>query len=167
MVRRPVRFFVSYARKDARLVQGLLDVLHIHFKASARYDYVAWDDRQLLAGERWDDRIREEIRSCDFGLLFLSPAFLASDYIKDNELPLLLDGGRIVPVGLKPIDFTLHQSLTLDEYQVFRLRTTKGQWWYSDLRAASHREDFVLELFRQIEARLSAAAALTAPRGVK
>ena len=157
MVRRPVRFFVSYAQKDARLVNGLLEFLRIHFKASAKYDYTAWDDGRLLAGERWHERIQEEVRNCDFGLLFLSPAFLASDYIKDNELPLLLAGGLIVPVGLKPIDFTLHQALSLDEYQVFRLRTSKGQWWYSDLRVASHREDFALELFRQIEARLSAA----------
>jgi hypothetical protein len=157
MVRRPVRFFVSYARKDARLVQGLLEFLRTHFKASAKYDYTAWDDGRLLAGERWHERIQEEVRSCDFGLLFLSPAFLASDYIKKDELPPLLAAGRIVPVGLKPVDFELHASGSLDEYQVFRLRTSRGQWWYSDLRVASHREDFALELFRQIEARLAAA----------
>jgi hypothetical protein len=156
MVRRPVRFFVSYAQKDARLVHGLLGLLAFHFKASARYDYSAWDDRQLIAGERWHERIQEEIRDCDFGLLFLSPAFLASDYIKESELPPLLAGGQIVPVSLKPVDFTLHKSLSLDAYQVFRLRTMNGRTWsYSELRVSSHREDFVLELFRQIEARLS------------
>jgi hypothetical protein len=163
MVRRPVRFFVSRAEGDARLVDGLLDLLRLHFKASAAHDYVAWESRHLLAGERWHERVQEAIRDCDFGLLFLSPAFLASDYIKEHELPPLLEGGRIVPVGLKPVDFTLHESLSLDDYQVFRLRTSKGQWWYSDLRARSHREDFALELFRQIEARLSAAR-LAGPR---
>jgi hypothetical protein len=162
MVRRPVRFFVSYAEKDARLVTGLLDLLAPHLKASAAHDYTIWDFRRLLVGERWHERIQEEIRNCDFGLLFLSPAFLASDYIKDHELPPLLAGGRIVPVGLKPLDFKLHACLSLDEYQVFRLRIPSGRYWYSELRA-QHREAFALELFRQIEARLSAASA-SAPR---
>jgi hypothetical protein len=163
LVRRPVRFFVSYAEVDARLVKGLLDLLQSHFKASATYDYVAWDFHQLLAGERWHERIQEEIRNCDFGLLFLSPAFLASDYIKENELPPLLEGGRIVPVGLKPLDFKLHHCLSLDEYQVLRLRIPSGHArWYSELRG-QHREAFALELFRQIEGRLSTTP-LTLPR---
>lgn len=161
MVRRPVRFFVSYAEKDARLVTGLLDLLQLNFKASKAHDYAVWEFHRLLVGERWHERIQEQIRNCDFGLLLLSPAFLASGYIKEYELPPLLAGGQIVPVGLKPVDFKLHASLSLDEYQVFRLRTTNGQWWYSDLRVASHREAFALDLFRQIEAHLSAAPSAT------
>jgi hypothetical protein len=163
MVRRPVRFLASYAEKDARLVTGLLDLLGPHLQASAAHEYVTWDFHRLLAGERWHERIQEEIRNCDFGLLFLSPEFLASEYIKEHELPPLLAGGRIVPVGLKPVDFKLHKCLSLDEYQVLRLRIPSGHArWYSELRG-QHREAFVLELFRQIEARLSNTA-VAAPR---
>jgi hypothetical protein len=158
-MRHPARFFVSYARKDSRLVSGLLDLLAPLFKASRAIDYTVWEFRQLLVGERWDERIQAEIAACDFGLLCLSPEFLASDYIRENEIPALLRREGIVPVGLKPVDFKLHDWLTLDAYQRFRLRSPRGgERWFSELRGAD-RDAFALELFRQIEARLAALTA--------
>jgi hypothetical protein len=152
--RRTFQYFVAFAEKDSRPVSGLLDLLRLHFKASKANDYLEWECHRLLAGERWHDRIQEAIVACDFSLLCLSPAFLASDYVKEHEIPPLLQQGRIIPIGLKPYDGNLHQCLSLDERQVFRLRTTSGRlYWYSELRG-SDREAFALDLFRQIEERL-------------
>lgn len=154
-MRATTRLFVSYAEKNAPLVSSLLDLLVPHFKASRANDYAVWDFHRLLAGERWHERIQAEIATCDFGLLFLSPEFLASSYITEQEIPPLLRRKGIIPVGLKPIDFQLHDLRSLDEYQLFRLRTARGQLrWYSGLRGAD-REAFAFELFRQIEARLA------------
>ena len=154
-MRSQVRFFCSYASKDARLVSSLLDRLLPHLKASRAHEYVVWEFHRLLTGERWHERIQEEIEACDFGLLFLSPDFLASDYIRKEELPPLLERKGIVPVGLKPVDLRLSDAQSLDAYQLFRLRTAGGQLrWYSEARGAD-RDAFALELFRQIEGRLA------------
>jgi TIR domain len=155
-MRQKIRFFCSYAEKDSQLVSAFLDALFPHFKASRAYEYAIWDFHRLLAGEPWHDRIQAEIAACDFGLLFLSPAFLASDYIAKEEIPPLMNREGIVPIGLKPVDFHLHDGQSLDDYQVFRFRTPRrGLCWFSELRGAD-REAFVFELFRQIEARLAA-----------
>lgn len=153
-MRKQVRFFCSYASKDSRLVRRLLDLLLPHLKASRDHEHVLWLDLQLRAGERWNERIQEELARCDFGMLFLSPEFLASDYIRTHEVPPLL-GKRIIPVGLKPVD-SRHQDLqSLGDYQLFRLRTANGQLrWFSESRGAD-RDAFALELFRQIEGRLA------------
>lgn len=154
-MREQVRFFCSYASKDSRLVTSLLDLLLPHLDASRAFEYVVWEFHKLLAGERWHERVQEELAACDFGMLFLSPEFLASRYIRTDELPALLRREGIIPVGLKPVDFRLHDVRTLDEYQVFRLRTPRGQVrWFSELRGAD-RDAFALELFRQIEGRLA------------
>jgi TIR domain len=156
-MRQSVRFFNSYAEKDSRLVEGMLELLEPHCTASRAYDYRFWDFHRLLAGERWDERIQSEIAACDFGLLLLSPRLLASRYIRENEVPALLQRRGVVPVGLKPLDFKLQDWLSLDALQLFRLRTPRGRLrCYSELRGAD-RDAFALELFRQIERRLAEA----------
>jgi hypothetical protein len=146
--------FVSYARKDSRLVEELLDLLQPHLKASRRHEYLDWEDHRLLAGQQWHDRIQSEIAASRLGLLCISPEFLASNYIRENEVPALLQRPGIIPVGLKPVDLLLHDWHSLDQYQLFRLRTPRGEvQWFSQLRGAG-RDAFALELFRQIEGRL-------------
>lgn len=154
-MRKQVRFFCSCASRDSRLVTGLLDLLLPHMTASRRFEYDVWAFHKLLPGERWHERVQEEIERCDFGMLFLSPAFLSSDYIREHELPALLRRKGIIPVGVKPVDSGLHDLQSLDEYQLFRLRTPRGQLrFFSELRGAD-RDAFALELFRQIEGRLA------------
>lgn len=154
-MRKQVRFFCSYASKDSRLVDGLLGLLLPHLDASRAFKYRVWEFHKLLAGERWHERVQEEVATCDFGMLFVSPEFLASRYIRTDELPALLRRKGVLPVGLKPVDLKLTDVRTLDEYQIFRLRTLRGQVrWFSELRGPD-RDAFALELFRQIEGRLA------------
>jgi hypothetical protein len=152
-MRRPVTCFVSYASKDRAPVTRLLELLAPHLHSSRRCDYAPFEFSQLRAGERWHERLQAELRRCDFGLLCLSPEFLASGYITREELPHFLGerGKPFLPVGLKPLDFTYHDWRTLDQYQLFRL---DGRW-FSELRGA-RRDAFALELFRHVEDRLAA-----------
>ncbi|HPS77268.1 MAG TPA: toll/interleukin-1 receptor domain-containing protein [Thermoanaerobaculaceae bacterium] len=147
---RMTRVFASYASADEDLACRLLELLEEHLRASRR-GYGMWEFRRLLVGERWHERIQEEIAACDVGLLLLSPAFLASEYIARHELPHFVEGeGKpIVPVGLKLVDLARHDHKGLADYQVFRLDGRS----FSQLRTPG-RERFVLDLFRQIEARV-------------
>lgn len=158
MGKQDVHVFVSYARANKYLASRLLK----HFKeqagASKRIRYLFWQDRDILVGEDWQPAIEKALEQCTLGFLLISPAFLGSQYISENELPRFV-GGRakpVVPVMLQPVDPKLHDLKGLEEKQVFRLDRPS----FSEPKAfadcmGSRRDDFALELFRLVEARLA------------
>ena len=50
----------------------------------------AWTDRDLKPGDKWEEVIGAQMANADIGVLLVTPAFLASDFIFENELPALL-----------------------------------------------------------------------------
>ena len=81
---RPVPMFVSYSRENAAWCRRLLPVL----KVKANVDTLQpWHDTELKAGDRWDKEIRAELERMHIFLCLVSYQFLASDYIRDVELP--------------------------------------------------------------------------------
>jgi hypothetical protein len=99
--------FICYARKDnddadpnTRWLDRLMEQLEpLGLQNEAR----AWSDQQIEMGDFWDAAIQEKLRKAKAAVLLLSPAFLASKYIKNSELPVLLkrakdDGLKILPV---------------------------------------------------------------------
>jgi hypothetical protein len=96
--------FISYSHKDEvwkdRLVahlgvlqqEGVLDV---------------WDDRRIVAGEDWYQKIKEVINRASVVVLLVSADFLTSNFILSEEVPRLLErkdeeGLRIFPVIIRP-----------------------------------------------------------------
>jgi internalin A len=78
-----VRVFVSYAHKDERQLQRLdliLDVLEY------QHGLVPWRDKRLIAGDEWEDEIRQRLEDMDIFLFIASQRSLVSPYIRDNEL---------------------------------------------------------------------------------
>ncbi|MGH8570092.1 MAG: TIR domain-containing protein [Gammaproteobacteria bacterium] len=64
-------------------------------------------DRDIGLGDDWHARIQADLNRAGAAVLLVSLAFLASEYIRNNELPVLLpraktQGLRIVPVILRP-----------------------------------------------------------------
>ena len=103
-MRTPIQFFVSYAHTDRQPASTCLNLLTQQLAPSRRYDYTLWRDTELLAGERWHDDIQHALDLCHLGLLLISPAFLSSDYITQDELPRFLGRAAkpIIPVMLLP-----------------------------------------------------------------
>src|SRR5437870_624024 len=87
---RPLRFFVSYAHEDQKLKADLLRNLFTFLRTYPRARFELWTDGEILPGKEWRAAIQNALRACDFGLLLVSPAFLASKFIMENELPYLL-----------------------------------------------------------------------------
>jgi hypothetical protein len=46
-----------------------------------------WYDRMIEPGTKWDDSIKEEMRSADVIIFLLSPDFIATNYIFESEIP--------------------------------------------------------------------------------
>jgi len=99
-----VNIFISHARQDYTWVQRLQVLLRPLARSQHLQVFSASDD--IPVGVRWDDVIEESIRRADIAIMLISPSYLASDYIRSNELRVLLDrqrGGRIalLPVALE------------------------------------------------------------------
>ncbi|MBO0930865.1 leucine-rich repeat domain-containing protein [Fibrella aquatilis] len=96
----PKRIFFSYAHADAQYRREL----DVHFAALKRGQYVeTWHDMEITPGEDWDKRIKDEIDRADLVLALISPDFMNSSYIWDQELPRMAE--KFVPIFLRPCDF--------------------------------------------------------------
>ena len=107
--------FISYAHEDnesadpsKRWLNRLLQHLQpLVFQRQVRM----WSDTAIETGERWHESIQTQLLSAKVAVLLVSPAFLASEYIRDSELPVLLmkaqdRGVTVLPIILRRCLFT-------------------------------------------------------------
>ncbi|MGH2771293.1 MAG: toll/interleukin-1 receptor domain-containing protein [Actinomycetota bacterium] len=119
------RGFLSHAHEDRRLVERFRRLLDDRLAIDRSLDFSIWWDADILVGELWDNRIREAMATADFGLLAISPAFLASPYIATVEIPTIVNDPAmlVIPVGLQSVDFARSDLHGLEAHQIFRFRT--------------------------------------------
>jgi len=148
--KRLVRYFVSYAHTDHKCVEELIGHLQANFKISKRFAYQKWIDRDLLVGGEWRVQIQKAIAQADFGLILVSTNFLASDFVRTAELPVLLNSKLSIPVALMPVDYENHDLGGIESLQMFFYHSPDNNRWLPYTKCSSG-YDFALELFRQIE----------------
>lgn len=106
--------FISYARSDnessepsKRWLNRLLEYLQplvIQDRISV------WSDTEIEAGEQWEKSLKAQLLNANAAVLLISPAFLGSKYIRNNELPALLmramhKGTTVLPIILRHSPF--------------------------------------------------------------
>jgi TIR domain-containing protein len=115
-VPRPVRLFISHSHRDAAFVKRLTHVLDGH---GLSY----WYSRHHIVGaQQWHDEIGRALTRCNWFVLVLSPAAVASKWVKHELLFALeerayLDHIVILSVRrarYKRLSWTLHQSQWVD-----------------------------------------------------
>lgn len=152
-----VRVFVSYARANKALALRFLERFEEQAAPSRHYDYRFWRDDRILVGEDWHAEIQRALDRSQLGVLLISPAFLASQYIDRHELPAFVGRGAkpTIPVMLQPVDLERHDLKGLQEKQIFRLdgERFKQPKAYGEC-SGNQRERFAAALFRQVEQRL-------------
>lgn len=141
--------FVSYSHQDEEFLRR--DSL-LGFLSGLRHVGVEfWTDQEIPAGAAWDAAIRAQIADADVALLLVSQAFLDSEYVRDEELRLLLDRRRaqglvVLPVLLSPCDWRAHPWLSSLQFLPRDGRTVKED--YRD-------EGARLRLYAQLRGELS------------
>src|ERR1700761_1055745 len=86
--------FICYAHKDNDSPdpsKRWLDRLLEHLESLGLQDLGStWSAQRLEIGDSWDASIKSQLQQARAAVLLVSPAFLASRYIRNSELPVLL-----------------------------------------------------------------------------
>lgn len=164
--RRKVRDFLSYAHADSADVTrptGLLDPL---LTAAADFHFERWSDHQIRLGKPWRGEIDQALEQCDFGLMLVSPRFVASTFIGEKEVPPLLRKSIVIPVALHEIPFDGSLRLWGMEQLQFFLHENQPFDYFERER---DQRAFANQLFRRLlqELRTAASPAATPPQAAQ
>ena len=111
------KVFISYSHKDVRYLHELVEHL-AYYERNNLIEF--WSDEKISAGAQWREEIKRAIDLTKVAVLLISPSFLASTFIAENELPPLLhaaekEGAIILPVIVRSSNF---EDTELAKFQV-------------------------------------------------
>ena len=105
--------FISYSHKDKKW----LERLRVMLKPLVRKGSVnVWDDTNIQPGSLWKEEIKKALDRTKVAVLLVSPDFLASDFIVEDELPGLLDNADVT-VLLVALSACLVNETEIAKYQ--------------------------------------------------
>lgn len=108
-LRAAAKVFVSYAHEDEPFKDALGTMLSL-LQRQGVLEF--WHDRRIEPGASWRAGIEAAAAECDMAILLVSPDFLASSFIQDEELPTLLRRRlTVVPVIVRPCPWADHPAL--------------------------------------------------------
>lgn len=109
------RVFISYSHKD----EYFKDELVIALSGLQRRGIIdVWHDRRVdEAGDEWYQSIQDAMNNYDLSLLLISPDYLASRFIQDNELPTLMKRyaelkTHVLPIIVRPCLWSSEPALS-------------------------------------------------------
>jgi hypothetical protein len=113
------KIFISYSHVDKPWLQRLLK----HLKPfQAEIEITPWADDQIEPGQQWLTEIQKAIATSKAAVLLVSPDFLASEFIMQHELPLIVEAAergelKILWIPLKP---SAYKKTGIADYQALR-----------------------------------------------
>ena len=102
------KFFISHSSNDKPIVNGFVkEILKIGWGFKDSDIFCTLDSTAIRTGDDFREKIVENMRSCDFILLFISENYVKSE-ICHNEMGAAwaLDGKRILPFVFPDITFS-------------------------------------------------------------
>jgi hypothetical protein len=109
------RLFISYSQHDRGWVEKLRTMC-----APMSSDVDLWEDSRIKPGEKWREAIQEVLDTATVAVLMVSPEFLKSDFITENELPSLLaaaQSARELKVLWIAVEHSMYKLTAIEQYQ--------------------------------------------------
>jgi hypothetical protein len=110
--------FISYSHRDAKW----LTILQTYLKTFVwDMEVLLWDDTQIAGGDEWRAEIETSLSSAKVAILLVSQDFIASDFIRKQELPTILERAsrKALKVCWIPVRASNYKSTQLERFQAF------------------------------------------------
>lgn len=78
--------FICHSHEDAAYLKQLLE----HLALAKQQGLAIWSSQDIPSGARWQLAIETALANTTVGILLVSASFLASPFIRQQELPVLL-----------------------------------------------------------------------------
>ncbi len=110
------RVFIAYSRKDHTWLERLLEVLKPFVRAG---DVDVWSDERITTTRLWRDEIDQALAAADAGIMLVSTAFLASDFVTDHEIPALLNRHQTddMPISWIAVSASVYKHTPIEPFQ--------------------------------------------------
>jgi hypothetical protein len=114
------RVFLSYSHRDDHVLESLMSYL----TALEREGLIdLWSDQNIKGGEQWRREIDAALEGASIAVLLVSQEFLASSFVRDQELPRILGrhfAGRltVLPVYVSPSTVTSDWIVVRDSPEI-------------------------------------------------
>ncbi len=152
----PLKYFISYAHKDEKSVEKLMELLLPRLGLSGDFTFTPWRDTAILPGEEWKEEIQRALKDCHFGLLFVSPHFFNSSYITKEELCRFIRTKNSKSKNLKyPVfvgltDVFFHESVDLKGVEKRQIFLNEKRKFFNELTSDKLKNEFATSLCGKI-----------------
>lgn len=112
---KPLSIFVSYAHEDDLFREELLKFLQSY---ENKQIINVWSDKEILAGQKWDEEIKSRLKTADMMLLLVSIDSINSIYINETEIESAISNDKLVVVSIIVRPIVISQLGPLADYQI-------------------------------------------------
>jgi hypothetical protein len=132
------QIFISYSHKDEELLDELLE----HLRPLVRHGVISspWSDKMIKIGEEWENAISDALKRAKLVILLVSPSFLNSDFIAEQELKPIYEASINKDLTI----FTVHirkSSYKVDKYLASLEHANKPEEPIARLKTVAERDE--------------------------